>query len=138
MLKSRQIGFSTLELVRDLQYALTHPGTQTLIVGQETELANKLFLQLRNIWLSLREQGPMPSTRYDNVRELYFDGLDSSVRVVEAGGSQEAARKKGRSGTIHRLHATEVALPKHIPVQIESIQPLRAEVRVDAFAVDDG
>ena len=109
VLKPRQIGFSTFELVRDLQYALTHPGTQTQIVGQETELANRLFMTLRTIWLSLREQGGMPETRFDNVRELYFDGLDSSIRVVEAGGSQEAARKKGRSSTIHRLHATEVA-----------------------------
>jgi hypothetical protein len=109
VLKGRQIGFSTFEMVRDLQFALTHPGTQTLIVGQETDLANKLFLQLRTMWLSLREQGGMPSTRYDNIRELYFDGLQSSIRVVEAGASREAARKKGRSGTIHRLHATEVA-----------------------------
>lgn len=109
VLKSRQIGFSTLELARDLQFALSNPGTTTLVVGAEKEASNKLFLQLRTMFYGLRDFGIAPRTKYDNVRELYFPSLESSVRVLESGSSESAAEKKGRSGTVHRLHSTETA-----------------------------
>lgn len=109
MLKARQIGFSTIEIARDLQYALTHLGSQVLIVAHDEKLANQLFLQLRNMYQALRDLGLAPPTQYDNVRELVFPDLRSAIRVTAAGGSERAAESKGRSGTVHRLHATEVA-----------------------------
>jgi hypothetical protein len=66
-------------------------------------------MQLRTMFYGLRDFGIAPSTKYDNVRELYFPALDSSVRVLESGSSETSAEKKGRSGTVHRLHSTETA-----------------------------
>jgi hypothetical protein len=109
VLKSRQVGFSTLELARDLTFALGNPGTNTLVVGAEKDASDKLFLQLRTMFYGLREHGLAPETKYDNIRELYFPALDSAVRVLESGSSEKAAEKKGRSGTVHRLHSTETA-----------------------------
>src|SRR5690606_31262444 len=34
---------------------------------------------------------------------------DASLKIVGSGASEAAASKKGRSGTIHRLHVTELA-----------------------------
>jgi hypothetical protein len=109
VLKPRQIGFSTLELLRDLSYALTHPGTQTLVVVHDRKLGELLFSGLKLMHDSLESWGLAPSTNLDNLRELSYTHLASSVRVVEAGATSKAAKNKGRSGTVHRLHATEVA-----------------------------
>ena len=109
VLKPRQIGFSTLELVRDLHYALTHPGADVLVVTHDKKLAEQLFEGVRIAAESLRARHLLPRTRRDNVREMVFVKLDSAIRIVEAGETERAGGKKGRSGHIHRLHATEVA-----------------------------
>lgn len=109
VLKPRQIGFSTLELARDLQFALTRVGVDVVVVVHEREAAARLFLVIKTMLDALRECGLAPETKYDNVRELVFADLNSSIRVIEAGATEEAASKKGRSGTIHRLHVTELA-----------------------------
>jgi hypothetical protein len=110
VLKARQIGFSTIELARDLWYALTHPGSQVLVVGQGKTEAQKLFRTVKLFCNALDKLGLLPPRSYDNVGEVAFsDPLNSSIQVIEAGATTESASKKGRSGTIHRLHATEVA-----------------------------
>lgn len=109
VLKPRQVGFSTLELARDLWTATTHEGVNVTVAVHERELAEQLFLVVRTMLDELRTIGLAPRTRHDNRRELVFDDLHSAVRVVEAGATEASASKKGRSGTIHRLHATELA-----------------------------
>lgn len=109
VLKPRQIGFSTLELVRDLHVAVARTGVNVLIVAHDRDLADQLFGGVRIAADALRRRGLLPKTRHDNVRELVFGDRGSSIRVVEAGETERSAEKKGRSGTIHRLHATELA-----------------------------
>lgn len=109
VLKPRQIGFSTLELVRDLHVAATRKGVNVLIVAHDKDLADQLFGGVRIAADALRRRDLLPRTRHDNVRELVFAERGSAIRVVEAGETERAAEKKGRSGTIHRLHATELA-----------------------------
>lgn len=109
VLKPRQVGFSTLELARDLYFAITRPGTQVLVVVHDKDIAGQLFVTLRFFAEGLRKVGKLPRTLYSNKREIVFAQSGSAVRIVEAGATAESADKKGRSGTIHRLHATEVA-----------------------------
>lgn len=109
VLKGRQVGFSTLELARDLYYTLTNPGTNVLVIGHDSDLVEQLFLTLRIFADCLKKAGKLPRTLYSNKRELVFAVTGSAVRIVEAGVTAAAAEKKGRSGTVHRLHATEVA-----------------------------
>jgi hypothetical protein len=109
VLKPRQVGFSTLELARDLHFAITRPGTSVLVVVHDGDLAEQLFLTLRIFAECLKRVGKLPKTLYSNKREIVFAATGSAVRIVEAGATTTSAEKKGRSGTVHRLHATEVA-----------------------------
>ncbi len=108
VVKPRQVGFSTLELARDLWYAIVRPGAKVLILVHDGDLADQLFVALHIFRETLKELGVLPATRYSNKREIVFR-TGSAVRIVEAGATDQAAQKKGRSGTVHRLHATEVA-----------------------------
>lgn len=108
VLKPRQVGFSTLELARDLYFAITRTGVNVLVVVHDAEIAGQLFLTLKHFAESLQSVRKLPETIYSNKRELVF-AMGSAVRIVEAGTTTTAAEKKGRSGTVHRLHATEVA-----------------------------
>lgn len=109
ILKPRQVGITTLELARDLYYAITHPGTNVLIIAHEEELAEQLFLIVQIFAGCLRKLGKLPRTLYESKREIVFADSKSAVRIVAAGETQRAAEKKARSGTVHRLHATEMA-----------------------------
>ena len=109
MLKGRQVGFTTLELARDLHYALINPGTNVWVIAHDGKLVENMHLTLRHFADCLEYVGKLPKRQYSNKRELVFAHTGSAVRVVESGATSAAAEKKGRSGTIHRLHATEVA-----------------------------
>lgn len=135
VLKSRQIGFTTLELARDVWFAREHDGVQVLVVGHDPDLVEQTFLDAKRFAEALEALGLAPKPRYSTKRELVWPDTHSVLRVVEAGATEVAAKKKGRSGTIHRLHCTEVAfwgaaddtltaltgaLTKHAEVVIES------------------
>jgi hypothetical protein len=57
----------------------------------------------------LRRSGLTLEFRNESATEWVMAKRDSSLRIVEAGASQSAAEKKGRSLVINRLHATETA-----------------------------
>lgn len=137
VVKPRQIGFSTLELARDLHQAVTREGHAVLIVAHDKDLAEQLFVTIRIMAESLKERGLLPRTRHDNVRELVFADLGSSVRVVEAGATAQSAAKKGRSGTIHRLHCTEMAFwgaAQETMVALMAAVPESGEVVIESTA----
>lgn len=108
-IKPRQIGFSTLELARDLHFALTREGVNVQVVVHDADLKEQLFLVLRAMAMGLKHKGLLPRTLYSTKTELVFKDTGSAVRIVESGATARSAQKKGRSGTIHRLHATEMA-----------------------------
>jgi hypothetical protein len=109
VIKPRQIGFSTLELARDFHTAVTRKGVNVQVVTHDAELKAQMFLVVRAFAEGLKVKGLLPKTRYSTKTELVFADTDSALRIVEAGDTEHAAAKKGRSGTIHRLHATEMA-----------------------------
>ncbi len=109
VLKGRQIGFSTEELARDLFYVLTHDGVQVLVVSHDKSEVERMFEDAR-AWVNrLVELRLIPKPRFSTKRELTWKFNRSTMRVVEAGKTKAAAQGKGRSGTIHRAHLTEVA-----------------------------
>ncbi|HEY2510142.1 MAG TPA: hypothetical protein VGI39_04780 [Polyangiaceae bacterium] len=112
ILKARQQGITTEELARDLWHLFTHPRAEVRIVCQ-----------------SATDHGPLNDIRekfIDFLEALLDDGVtvhfrsESNTRwkletgsvlsIIEAGASLRAASKKGRGGTITRLHCTELAL----------------------------
>ena len=137
VLKPRQIGFSTLELARDLHHAITHPGENVQVVVHDAEIKEQLFLTLRTMADGLHRVGLLPRTLYSTKTELVFRDIDSAVRIVEAGATVQAAKKKGRSGTIHRLHATEIAFwgqPQETWAALGSSVPDDAEIVIESTA----
>ena len=112
ILKDRQIGFTTVELARDLHYCLQSEClSNVLIVVHDGTIADQLFITLRLFVSQLKAQGKLPPTLYSNKREVVFRA-GGAVRIVEAGNTQETADARGRSGTVHRLHFTELAYYK--------------------------
>ncbi len=112
VLKPRQVGFTTIELARDLWMFLTKPGARVVVVVQSMsddsaikEVSEKLIMMIR----SLREAGIDLPFATETATMWRLPALDSSLKIIGAGASEAAASKKGRSGTITRLHLSEVA-----------------------------
>lgn len=113
ILKPRQVGMTTEEQARDVFHFLTVPGARVTLMCQsvadqdspDRALArnfNVMFDGLRQVGVPLR-MGKSPSGVW------VLPESDAVLRVMLAGASQQAASKKGRSGTITRLHTTETA-----------------------------
>lgn len=109
VLKPRQIGFTTLELARDFQFARTHEGAQVVVVVHTGEAKTELFAAVHLMERSLRRWGLVPAAKENTKTGLRWDDVDSSIKVMEAGKDEHTAAARGRSGTIHRLHVTEAA-----------------------------
>lgn len=137
VLKPRQIGFTTLELARDVHHAITRPGENVLVVVHDVEIKKKLFEGVRLMADGLREIGLLPRTRYDTVDAITFADLGSSLSVIEAGATANAGDKKGRSGTVHRLHCTEMAFwgaALNTWTALENTVPASGEIVIESTA----
>lgn len=124
VLKPRQVGFTTIELARDLWTFLTKPGARVVVVVQSMaddaaikEVSEKLALMIR----SLREAGIDLPFSTETGTSWRLPTLNSSLKVIGAGASAAAAAKKGRSGTITRLHLSEVAFFEFGEVTLNAI-----------------
>lgn len=113
ILKARQIGLSTLLLALEFREAIVSPGTNALIMAQDTETTQRLFDIIKLYYNSLPDY-IKPAKKYSNRRELYFSddkdpnlSLNSRLFISSpAGGGNSTV---GRSSTINSLHLTEVA-----------------------------
>jgi len=112
VLKPRQVGFTTLEVARDIFTVVTKPGARVVITCQSITdhgpLKN-ISTMVRTMFAGLRSSGVRVDLRSESTSEWVLADRDSSLRIMEAGASEAAAEKKGRSGTITRLHLTETA-----------------------------
>jgi hypothetical protein len=112
VLKARQIGLTTLELARDVYTFLTWPGARVVVTCQSLTdhgPLNQLSTAIQTMFSGLRRDGlRLPFTTESRASWVLKD-RDASLRIIEAGASEAAAEKKGRSGTITRLHLTETA-----------------------------
>lgn len=112
VLKPRQVGITTWELARDIWFFLTRPGAKVVIVCQsmaDDSAIKEISGKLRVMFDSLREVG-ITSVVEESSTKWTLRGSDASLNIIGAGASLASAAKKGRSGTIHRLHITEIAL----------------------------
>lgn len=111
VLKPRQIGFSTLELARDLWTFLCRDGARVVVVCQsvsDNAPAKLISGVLRVMLEGLRESGWPVQFAVEAWNEWVLPN-GNSLRIVVAGASETSAAKKGRAGTITRLHLTETA-----------------------------
>lgn len=112
ILKPRQVGFTTLEQARDIYHFLTVPGARVVATCQSLTDHDPFKLLSKNyrvMFESLARAGLKLNFRTETAGEWTLADRDASLRIVEAGASEAAASKKGRAGTISRLHLTETA-----------------------------
>lgn len=137
VLKPRQVGFSTLELLRGLHQSLTREAWNTQVVIHDATLADGLFGIVHTAFESVQRAAGIPTPRTNRVRYLGFSHSKSAISVTEAGATKRTAKKKGRSGTIHRVHATEVAFwnePEESMAGLIGAVPTNGEVLIESTA----
>ncbi len=124
ILKPRQVGLTTWELARDVWFFLTHAGANVVVVCQSMagdgaikEISNKVRIMLD----ALQTEGIALAFSTETSTHWVLKDTDSSLKVIGAGASESSASKKGRAGTIHRLHITELALFEHAGETLNAI-----------------
>lgn len=111
VLKPRQVGLTIWELARDVWFFLTRPGARVVVVVQsqtEGDVLRETCERIRIMFDALAEVGVALDFRSESVGHWVLG--DASLKVITAGASEKSAAKKGRGGTIHRLHITELAI----------------------------
>lgn len=123
VLKPRQVYMTTWELARDLYFMITRPGAKVTILCQSDKdnTAVKAISHRIQVMLGTDEAaksepeakhgllGRFPELRIVEHSQTRWSFGASELAIVGAGATEKSANKKGRSGTIHRLHVTEVA-----------------------------
>lgn len=123
VLKARQVGLTTLELARDLWFALCRNSVSVCVVVQphkENLPRRKVVAQLRDM---IDHLGHSVGAEWSGAAVRFAN--QSTVTVLDAGGSEEAAAKMGRGSTYHRAHVTELA---HFPFAAPLLEALLAAV----------
>lgn len=101
ILKARQMGISTVCLLRLLDKTIWTPNTTSVILAHKKESVQKLFKIIKFAYDHFaKDVGlPKPKAKYDNKNELYFEETNSTIYV-----STEV-----RGDTINNLHVSELA-----------------------------
>lgn len=102
ILKSRQIGFSTLSLGLMLFYACTMPNTSYLMLSYDGESVQNLFDRLKAMYESMPDKHKLPQKRMNKMELLLQNGSRISVKVASNKGL-------GRSFTCQIIHLSEFA-----------------------------
>lgn len=100
ILKARQLGFTTLIAILWLDHALFNANQRCGIIAQTLDAAGAIFrdkvqFAYKNLPPEIRERFPLAK---ETAKELLFAHNNSSIRVSTS----------MRSGTIHRLHISEM------------------------------
>lgn len=115
VLKARQVGMSTEECARDVWHFITHPGARVVVVVQSMTTHDPLKL-ISGIIRMMLDSLVSLGIRLDIVKATNTEwelANGNTLKVIEAGATEQTAQKKGRGGTITRLHCTELAFWEH-------------------------
>ena len=109
ILKARQFGISTDELMEMLWQTSTKPFRNSIVVTHEPDSTAYLFGVVKRAWANIPIPEWKPSKKNSNAKELIFEGIDSAIRVGTAGKDN-----LGSGTVIHRALLSELAKwPRH-------------------------
>lgn len=103
---------TTLESARDVWWFMTKRGARVVVVCQsQTDQAalKDIAYKFRLFFDSLKNVGVQLNFSSESRTEWALADRDSTLRIIQAGASEASAEKKGRGGTINRLHISEAA-----------------------------
>ena len=116
ILKARQVTITSIELARDVWYALTKQGVSVIVVCQsssDNRMVNEINDRFGVIFDSLRKNAGLDLVFATESKTEWTFSNGSSLSIVTSGASEKAAQKKGRGETVHRIHTTELAVWEH-------------------------
>ncbi|QEY34695.1 hypothetical protein FL966_06290 [Caproiciproducens galactitolivorans] len=105
VLKSRQLGITTLSCAKSIYLASTKPYTTCLLMSYSIESASQIFDKLKELYFNMPEAIRIPIIA-NNKKELRF--INGSKVVVATCGNKDVAR----GATIRYAHLSEVAFMK--------------------------
>lgn len=104
ILKARQFGISTNELMDMLREGIQQPLRNAIIITHEPKATKYLFGVLKRAWEHIPFKEMKPDKKKNNATELIFEGIDSQISVGTAGTDNVG------SGTmVHRALLSELA-----------------------------
>lgn len=108
VLKARQVGISTgLQALNFYEQMQGNARTNTLC--HEDDLT-KTLRQMADLFYEELPSSVKPSRQYANAKQTTYDELHSSGNIATVGGAGGAtSKRKGRGGSMTRIHASEVA-----------------------------
>jgi hypothetical protein len=109
ILKARQFGISTDELMEMLWETATTELRNCMVATHDPDSTNYLFRVVKRAHDNIPIAEWKPDKKASNAKELIFEGLDSAIRVGTAGKDN-----LGSGTVIHRALLSELAKwPKH-------------------------
>lgn len=106
ILKGRQQGFTTLVTAIMLSYCIVKRNFSGFIVADRGDNTKSIFNDKAKSMYNSLPTRLQPTEKFNSSRELYFDKLNSSLRVATASSNI------GRSRTLSFIHYSEVAFYK--------------------------
>jgi hypothetical protein len=120
VLKSRQVGISTSELIRALDFVMFNPNRNACIIAHEDDSIEKLFRIVRRAYDYMH---PSLKPRLDRGGGSKYEMFFPSI------GSRIYCDLQSRGDTIHWLHISERAFIK---------DPMRVKATTEAVPFDTG
>ncbi len=115
ILKPRQVKITTIELARDVWFWLVKAGVGVIVLCQsstEHKMLSELSERVGIFFVAIKKNAGLDiqaELAKDTTATWTLSSTNSVLSIVEAGASEKAAKKKGRGGTPHRVHTTELA-----------------------------
>lgn len=127
ILKARQVGVSTNELIKLLDYTLWNRNVTTCILAHEQDAIEKLFRIVRRAYEFMPKQFQPEIDRGGGSKyEMFFPGINSRIYCD----------LESRGDTIHRLHISEAAFvddPQRMLATMEAV-PIDGVITMESTA----
>lgn len=102
ILKARQLGFSTLITGIFYHKTIMTPGTNTAIIGYNSDLTSELLDKVKT-FISSAPVGLQPTIQYNSKSEISFPKINSKIIVLPS------TENVGRGYTLHNVLCTELS-----------------------------
>ena len=103
ILKGRQQGFTTLITAIQLAYAIVRKNFAGFTLADRDDNTKSIFMDKAKQMYNGLPQRLKPTEKFNSANELYFEKLNSSLRIASASANV------GRSRTLSFIHYSEVA-----------------------------
>jgi len=125
ILKSRQIGFSTAVTGYFYHNTITNPGTNTALIGYNSDLTAELLDKVKTFYNTTPEE-IRPTLHYNSKYEISFPKINSKIIVLPS------TENVGRGYTLNNVLCTELAFWDK---QLDKMTALEASVPIDGRIV---